>query len=109
MELENASVVRTEQIAADKRTIELQAERIKEIEQPAYYLKEQVKISEMAVTKSRAECQDIKLQLTTYKQLCNSTEKENFVLKKQKKHVEELNTDYEARMKVARAKMDDVA
>ena len=61
MELENESNVRAEQLAADKRTIEMLEARIKEIEQPAFYLKEQVKMSEIKSTKLKSEVNDLKL------------------------------------------------
>ena len=61
MELENESTLRAEQLAADKRTIEMLESRIKEIEQPAFYLKEQVKMSEIKATKLKSEVNDLKL------------------------------------------------
>ena len=66
-------------------------------------------MSEIMVTKQKAENRDIQLKMNTYKQLVNQTEKENIDLKKENKHLGELNNIFETRMKDSETKAEEIS
>ena len=87
MEFNNESKLRAEHIQSDRRTIEMLEARVKEIELPAHFLKEQVFMSELKAQRQKAECNDAKLKLHTYEQMVFQFEEENKSLKKESEHL----------------------
>ena len=108
MEFKNESKLRAEHIQADKRTIEMLEARIKEIETPAHYLREQVNMSELKATRHKADASDAKLKLTTYQEMVYQFEKENKSLKQDNEHLKEMNDLYKNRMTSATVKLETV-
>ena len=53
--MKNESALRSEQMAADRRTIEMLNARIKEIEIPAHYLREEKTLSKLEASKHKSE------------------------------------------------------
>ena len=100
--MKNESQVRGEQIQADKRTIETLTARIKEIEVPSHYLREQTNLSKLEASKHKSEANQVKFKLETYQRMVSQFEEENRSLKQQNKHLEELSEVYRDKMETAR-------